>query len=206
MAAARHRRAPPCRTRRARRAVARDRQSRRAARAVSRPGDAAATAASYRPTSSLPSSSASAASCWRSVSIPVPPADLSVCRDRLSAARCTRRREHVELHDARRDASVRSDDEDVARIELRCRPSRTAWRPSGPGRWRTDSESPTRAPSWPERGVGVDADADHDDLLSVVEERGVLITVRLHLDRSALGPRLGEEGEDDRLAAEVAEA
>ena len=55
------------------------------------------------------------------------------------------------------------------------------------------------------RGVRIDADTDHGDLAAVVKERGVLITVRLHLDRSAFGPRLVEEGEDDGLAPVVAE-
>src|SRR6185503_6949627 len=55
------------------------------------------------------------------------------------------------------------------------------------------------------RGIGVGTDADHDDFLSVVEELGVLITVLLHLNRSALGPCLREEGDHDRLAAIVAE-
>src|SRR3954468_4868635 len=57
-----------------------------------------------------------------------------------------------------------------------------------------------------ERGVGVDADADDDDVASVVEERGVLITVRLHLDGSALGPRLVKEGEYDGASAIVGES
>jgi hypothetical protein len=54
--------------------------------------------------------------------------------------------------------------------------------------------------------ISVDADADHDDLLSGIEERGVLITVRLHLDRSAFCSCLWEKGEDDDLAAEIREA
>ncbi|HEX2600607.1 MAG TPA: hypothetical protein VHL32_00745, partial [Gemmatimonadaceae bacterium] len=33
--------------------------------------------------------------------------------------------------------------------------------------------------------------------------RGVLITVRLHLDGSALGPRLEEECKDDRPTTEI---
>src|SRR5262249_45379241 len=41
---------------------------------------------------------------------------------------------------------------------------------------------------------------EHHHLASVVEERGVLITVRLQLNRSAAGPRLYKEREDDRLA------
>ena len=56
-----------------------------------------------------------------------------------------------------------------------------------------------------ERRVRIDADANDGDFAAVVEERGVLITVRLHLDRSALGPRLIEEGEYDGLAAVVRE-
>jgi hypothetical protein len=54
-----------------------------------------------------------------------------------------------------------------------------------------------------ERGVGIHTDAQHGDLASVVEERGVLITVRLHLDGSALCPRLIEESENYRAPAKV---
>ena len=46
------------------------------------------------------------------------------------------------------------------------------------------------------RGKFVDAvgaDGDGDDPVAIVEDRGVLIPVRLMLDGSALGSRLGEE-------------
>src|SRR5690348_16819553 len=56
-----------------------------------------------------------------------------------------------------------------------------------------------------EGGVGVNAHGEHDHTTSVIEEPGVLITVRLHLDRSALGPRPVEEGEHDGLAAKIGE-
>ena len=48
-----------------------------------------------------------------------------------------------------------------------------------------------------ERGVRIYADAEDDDVPAIVEERGVLITVRLHLNRSAFGSRLIKEREDD---------
>ena len=51
--------------------------------------------------------------------------------------------------------------------------------------------------------VGADADDGHS--LAVVENRGVLITVRLHLNRSAFCPRLWKEGKHDGLAAEIGE-
>src|ERR1035437_7880706 len=54
-------------------------------------------------------------------------------------------------------------------------------------------------------GVVVGADADDGHSLAVVEDRGVLITVRLHLNRSAFCPRLWKEGEHDGLAAEIGE-
>src|SRR5205814_5848844 len=56
-----------------------------------------------------------------------------------------------------------------------------------------------------ERGVGIDADPDDSDVAAVVEERGVLITVRLHLDRSALGPRLEKKREDNSASAIIRE-
>jgi hypothetical protein len=90
-----------------------------------------------------------------------------------------------------RDASVRSDHEEIPRVEVPAnrsiqladdlagiagKNSRVAGL-LGPGR---------------QRGVGVDADAEKDDVFAVVEERGVLITVRLSLDRSTARPRLDE--------------
>src|SRR6478672_8053070 len=54
-----------------------------------------------------------------------------------------------------------------------------------------------------QRCIRIDADADDGYVAAVVEERGVLITVRLHLDRSAFGPRLKEEGQDYGAAAIV---
>jgi hypothetical protein len=53
------------------------------------------------------------------------------------------------------------------------------------------------------RGVGIDADAHDYDVSSVVEERGVLITVRLHLDGSAFCSRLIKEGENHCAPTEV---
>lgn len=47
-----------------------------------------------------------------------------------------------------------------------------------------------------ECSVGIHTDAQDDDFASVVEERGVLITVRLHLNRSAFRSRLIKERED----------
>src|ERR1044071_3149040 len=52
---------------------------------------------------------------------------------------------------------------------------------------------------------GVHADGDEHDVASVVEELCVLITVRMHLDRSALGARLVEEREYDGLPPEIAQ-
>src|SRR5262249_46222182 len=49
------------------------------------------------------------------------------------------------------------------------------------------------------------ADGDENHASAVLEERRVLITVRVHLDRSALGPGLIEEREYDRLSLEVGE-
>jgi len=57
-----------------------------------------------------------------------------------------------------------------------------------------------------ERGVGVDADSDYLDIAAVIEERGVLITVRLHLNRSAFCSRLVEKGEDDGAPTVVGES
>src|SRR5260221_278022 len=57
-----------------------------------------------------------------------------------------------------------------------------------------------------QRRIGIHADTEDHDVASVVEELGVLITVRLHLNRSALCPRLEEECEDDGLAPIVREA
>src|SRR3981081_2982724 len=54
-------------------------------------------------------------------------------------------------------------------------------------------------------GVGIDAYSDYRDVAAVVEERGVLITVRLHLDRSAFGSRLIKECEYHCAATEVRE-
>ena len=45
--------------------------------------------------------------------------------------------------------------------------------------------------------IRVNTDTNDNNIASVVEERGVLITVRLHLNSSALGPRLIEESEDN---------
>jgi hypothetical protein len=53
---------------------------------------------------------------------------------------------------------------------------------------------------------GIGADGDEDDVLAVVEDLRVLITVRVHLDRSAACPCPEEEGEDHGLAGVVAEA
>src|SRR2546430_11892756 len=55
-----------------------------------------------------------------------------------------------------------------------------------------------------ERLDRVRADPDEDHAAPVVKQLCVLITVRMHLDRSALGSRLVEEGEDDRFALEIA--
>ena len=54
-----------------------------------------------------------------------------------------------------------------------------------------------------ECSVGIHTDAQDDDCASVVEERGVLITVRLHLDGSAFCSRLIEESENYRAPAKV---
>src|SRR2546422_3178123 len=52
---------------------------------------------------------------------------------------------------------------------------------------------------------GVHADGDEHPVAAVVEQLCVLITVRMHLNRSALGSRLIEEGENDRFPFEIAE-
>src|SRR5262245_41178871 len=56
-----------------------------------------------------------------------------------------------------------------------------------------------------ERGIDIGADGDENDVLAVFEELCVLITVRIHLDRSATRSRFEEEREHDRLPLEVAE-
>src|SRR5439155_12640966 len=48
-------------------------------------------------------------------------------------------------------------------------------------------------------------DGDEHDAAAVPEQLRVLITVRVHLDGSALGASLEEEGEDDCFAPEVGE-
>jgi hypothetical protein len=55
------------------------------------------------------------------------------------------------------------------------------------------------------RRIRIDADANDDHFLSVIEERGVLITVRLHLNRSAFGPGFREERQYHRLAPKLGE-
>src|SRR5204863_492084 len=56
-----------------------------------------------------------------------------------------------------------------------------------------------------ERGVGISADGDEDYVVAVFEKLCVLITVRIHLDRSAFGARLVEEREDDGFPLVIAE-
>src|SRR5439155_23367119 len=56
-----------------------------------------------------------------------------------------------------------------------------------------------------ERVGGIHADGDEDYIAAVVKQLCVLITVRMHLNRSALGSRLIEEGEDDRFPLEIAQ-
>src|SRR6185503_18806358 len=171
------------------------------ARAVAAPGAAAATAASYNSNSSV-----------RAVPVDVTAALALMrrsgrresCSDRLAEIRVCVRGHHIELHDARGDFAIRADDEHVPRVGLSV--GRAVLLGDGLVRIarENDREARVMRPVGL-RGIGVGTDADHDDFLSVVEELGVLITVLLHLNRSALGPCLREEGDHDRLAAIVAE-
>src|SRR5439155_11024136 len=55
------------------------------------------------------------------------------------------------------------------------------------------------------RGVDVGADRDEYDVVATLEQLRVLITVRVHLNRSAPCSRLIEEREHDRLPLEITE-
>ena len=100
------------------------------------------------------------------------------------------------------DASVRPDDKEIPRVIVPAnRPVQLADHLPGIAREKK-REAGLRRPIR-QRRVRVGADADDDDLASVVEDRGVLITVRLQLDRSTTCSRDHEESEHDCLSSVV---
>src|SRR5512143_409849 len=171
------------------------------ARVVAGPGAAAAMAPSYN---SNNSSGPTRTGVATSPALMRGTRRLQRCRHEPGKLRIRVGGEDVEAHHTAGDVSIRSHDEHVARVELavggtvlfcdcligiageQVRKSGLT-RPIGLG------------------GIGVDADADHDHLFPVVEERGVLITVRLHLNRSATCSRFWEKREYHGLASIVAE-
>src|SRR5690242_13945917 len=114
-------------------------------------------------------------------------------------------REHVDRDLLEDDASVGPNHEEISSVEISARGTikfadlltRVAAEEDGEARF----ACPVR-----EHRIWIDAHTEDDNLLSVVEERGVLITVRLHLDRSAFRPRLEEEREHYSLTPIVREA
>src|SRR6476661_2050730 len=103
--------------------------------------------------------------------------------------------------------SVRRDDEEAAVVELVLVVPRAVAATDLPRRVAGEEHRELCVAGPAElRGIRVDADTDHGDVPAVVEERGVLITVRLHLNRSALCPCLVEEGDHHRLSTVVGEA
>src|SRR5215207_1588963 len=180
----------------------------RSASAVIGPGDAPATAASYRSTSnarplagaaSRPSRRASGERSFTSECG-------SIRRERLLHGGLElvvrRLRELVERSHTMRDATARVDDEQVAVVHTAANGAILPAHSLADVAPEEDRCLKVACPGC-ESGVGVYAHGEDDDVAAIVEKLGVLITVRLHLDRSALGPCLVEETEHDGLSTEI---
>src|SRR5690242_5510929 len=112
--------------------------------------------------------------------------------------RVSRRRQHLERLRDVGDAPIRANDEQRAVVELVLGIEGAIHLAHCPARITGEyNRKILVACPGGERGIRIDADADDGYVAAVVEERGVLITVRLHLDRSAFGPRLEKESEYD---------
>src|ERR1043165_6788142 len=89
----------------------------------------------------------------------------------------------VELDAFVRDAAIGPDDEQIAGIDAVTRRA-VQLADHLPGVASEDKREARLPSPCGKSGVCIGAYAEHDDLFPTVEERGVLITVRLHLNRS----------------------
>src|SRR5215207_3055642 len=183
----------------------------RSASAVMGPGAAPSTAASYRSTSSARPLAGAATRFSRRAS-----GERSITSERGSALRecllhggfelvVRRLRELVERSHAVRDASTRVDDEQVAVVHATANGAVPPTHRLPDVAAEEDRCLKVARPRC-EGSIRVHAHGEDHDVATTAEELGVLITVRLHLHRSALGPCLVEEAEHDRLATKVGQA
>src|SRR5262245_46606803 len=126
------------------------------------------------------------------------------CGDGLSQLLVRRRIDLAERCRLVGDLSVRTNHEDAAIVQLDVRLPGAVQLTGVAERIGQECEWEVRVfGPGSQRGCRVRADREQNNISPTLEQRRVLITVRVHLDGSAFGPRLVKEGKHHGLPLEV---